>query len=151
MATDGRSNRSSNPVTSEFDARSFDRPRERAAPNALHGHWLSGGADVTVKLTELTLVVAVKSHCDGCQEFINADVSDVRVPVLVISADDGISSEWREARQPVFVSPEAFRLLDIRWPPIYVLIDPGARRVLSEGVLFGVQQVAKEIGPYLDV
>jgi hypothetical protein len=100
---------------------------------------------------ELTLVVAIKSHCDGCQEFINADLSDLRVPVLVISADDGISSEWRGAGQPVFVSSEAFRLLDVRWPPFYVLIDPMARRVLSEGVLFGVQQVAKEIGPYLDV
>jgi len=138
-------------VTSEFDARSFDRPRERAAPTALHGHWLSSGAEITVDLTELTLVVAIKSHCDGCQEFINADVSDLGVSVLVVSADDGISSEWQEARQPVFVSPEAFRLLDVRWPPFYVLIDPAARRVRSEGVLFGVQQVAKEIGPYLDV
>ena len=99
----------------------------------------------------MTLVVAIKSHCDGCQEFINADVSDLGVSVLVVSADDGISSEWQEARQPVFVSPEAFRLLDVRWPPFYVLIDPAARRVRSEGVLFGVQQVAKEIGPYLDV
>jgi hypothetical protein len=138
-------------VTSEFDARSFDRPRERAAPSALNGHWCSGGAEETVNLTELTLVVAIKSHCDGCQEFINADLGDLGVPVLVISADDGISSEWHETRQPVFVSPEAFRLLDVRWPPFYVLIDPVARRVLSEGVLFGVQQVAKEIGPYLDV
>jgi hypothetical protein len=147
---DGRSNRSSNPVTSEFGARSFDRARERAAPNALNGHW-SGGAELTVDLTEVTLVVAIKSHCDGCRDFINADVSDLRVPVLVISADEDISSEWRDARQPVFVSPEAFRLLDVRWPPFYVLIDPVARRVVSEGVVFAVPQVAGEIGPYLDV
>ena len=138
-------------MTSEFDARSFDRPRERAAPHALNGHWLSDGAETTVTLTELTLLVAIKSHCDGCQEFINADVSDLGVPVLVVSADDGISSEWHETPQPVFVSPEAFRLLDVRWPPVYVLIDPVARRVRSEGVLFGVQQVATEIGPYLNL
>jgi hypothetical protein len=138
-------------VTSEFDARSFDRPRERAAPSALNGHWCSGGAEETVNLTELTLVVAIKSHCDGCQEFINADLGDLGVPVLVISADDGISSEWHETRQPVFVSPEAFRLLDVRWPPFYVLIDPVARRVVSEGVVLAVPQVAAEIGPLLDV
>ena len=137
-------------MTSEFDARSFDRPRERAAPSALRGHWCADGAEVVVNLSELTLVVAVKSHCDGCQEFINADVSDLGVPVLVISADDGISSEWHETRQPIFVSPDAFHLLDVRWPPFYVLIDPVAGRVRSEGVLFGVQQVAKEIGPYLE-
>jgi hypothetical protein len=30
------------------------------------------------------------------------------------------------------------------------LVDPLARRVLSEGVLFGPAQVAAEIAPYLD-
>jgi hypothetical protein len=136
-------------VTSDFNARSFDRSRERGAPEALSGHW-SDGVDVTVALSEVTLVVAIKTHCDGCQEFINADLSELRVPVLVISADEEESSEWRDARQPVFVSPDAFRLLDVRWPPLYVLIDPVARRVLSEGVLFGPTQVAAEIAPFLD-
>ena len=136
-------------MTSEFNARSFDRTRERAAPAALKGHW-SDGVDVAVALSEVTLVVAIKSHCDGCREFIDADPVDLRVPVLVVSADEEESSEWREARQPVFVSPEAFELLDVRSPPFYVLVDPNARRVLCEGVLFGPAQVAAEIAPYLD-
>jgi len=136
-------------VTSEPNARSFDRPRVRAAPDALSGRW-SLGVEATVPLTGVTLVVAIKSHCDGCQEFINADLDVLRVPVLVISAHEDESSEWRDARQPVLVSPEAFRLLDVRWPPFYVLVDPLARRVLSEGVLFGPAQVAAEIAPYLD-
>lgn len=102
-------------------------------------------------LSAVTLIVAIKSDCDGCKEFINADLSALRVPVLVISAADDVSSEWRDAPQPVFVSPEAFRLLDVRWPPFYVLIDPVQKRVVCEGVLFGVPQVAAEIGPYLEV
>ena len=97
----------------------------------------------------VTLVVAIKSNCDGCREFINADLDDIRVPVLVISADDDAASEWRDARQQVFVSPEAFQLLDVRWPPLYVLVDPLNHRVLTEGVLFGAQQVAAEIEPFI--
>jgi hypothetical protein len=150
VVTDAPSNPSSNPVTSEYNARSFDRPRERAAPEALSGHW-SNGDEATVALTRITLIVAIKSNCDGCRAFINEDLSDLPVPVLVIGADEDESSEWLDATQPVLVSPDAFRLLDIRWPPFYVLIDPIARRVVSEGVLFGLAQVAAEIAPFLDV
>jgi hypothetical protein len=135
-------------VTSEFNARSFDRPRDRVAPSSLNGHW-SDGAEVALDLSEVTLVVAIKSDCDGCLEFINADLHELRLPVVVISASDDESSEWEGARQPVFVTPEAFRLLDVRWPPFYVLIDPLARRVLTEGVVFGPEQVAAEIAPHL--
>ena len=135
-------------MTSEFNARSFDRPRDRVAPSSLRGHW-SDGAEVALELTEVTLVVAIKSDCDGCREFIHADLNELRPPVVVISAIDDESSEWKGARQPVFVSPEAFRLLDVRWPPFYVLIDPLEHRVLTEGVLFGPEQVAAEIARYL--
>jgi hypothetical protein len=135
-------------VTSEFNARSFDRPRERAAPSSLRGHW-SAGDETVVELSEVTLIVAIKSHCDGCREFINADLDELHVPVLVISADDGDSFEWRDARQPVLVSPDAFRVLDVRSPPFYVLVDPVAGRVVTEGVLFGPSQVASEIAPHL--
>jgi hypothetical protein len=137
-------------VTSEFNARSFDRPRERFAPGQLVGHWSDGG-EVTVTLSDVTLVVAIKSHCDGCRAFINADLSGLRVPVLVISADEDESSEWGDAPVPVFISTEAFRTLDVRSAPFYVLVDPIAHRVVSEGVLFGPAQVAAEIAPYLNV
>jgi hypothetical protein len=103
-----------------------------------------------VELSEVTLVVAIKSHCDGCREFINTDVHELHVPVLVVSAVDDESSEWRDARQRVLVSPDAFRLLDLRSAPFYVLVDPIAARVVTEGVLFGASQVAKEIAPYLN-
>jgi hypothetical protein len=137
-------------VTSDFNARSFDRPRDRAAPDSFIGHW-SDGVDVTITLSDVTLVVAIKSHCDGCLEFINADLDQLSVPVLVVSADEEEASEWRDARQPVFVSPDALRLLDVKWPPLYVLIDPVAGKVVTEGVLFGAEQVASEIAPFLRV
>jgi len=136
-------------VTSDINARSFDRPRERVAPDSLHGHW-SDGVDVAVALSETTLVVAIKPDCDGCRAFIDSDLDELPVRVLVVSADDDRAGEWVDAVQPVFVSPEAFRLLDIRWPPFYVLIDPLARRVLTEGVLFGPSQVAAEIASFLE-
>jgi hypothetical protein len=136
-------------VTSDSNIRSFDRPRKRVAPDSLKGHW-SDGAEVTVELTETTLIVAVKADCDGCRDFINADLDELRVPLLVISHDDDASSEWIDAVQPVLVSRDAFQQLDIRWPPFYVLIDPIAGRVLTEGVLFGPSQVIAEIEPYLD-
>ncbi len=144
-----RSNRSSNPVTSEINARSFDSPRERSAPDTLNGHW-SNGAATTIALAQVTLVVAIKSHCDGCRDFINADLSELRVPILVISATEDASSEWNDAKLPVLISPESLQALDVRSAPFYVLIDPVARRVVSEGVLFGPSQVAAEIAPFLD-
>jgi hypothetical protein len=116
----------------------------------LSGHW-SNGDDVTIDLAEVTLVVAIKSNCDGCREFLHADLEEFSVPVLVVSAEEDPSSEWRGARRPVLVSPEAIRLLDVKWPPFYVLVDPVARRVLTEGVLFGAAQVAAEIEPFLSV
>lgn len=145
---DARSNRSSSPVTSEFDARSFDRARERAVPNSLSGHW-SNGAEETIALSEVTLVVAIKSNCDGCRAFLDADLNELRVPVLIMSEEEDDTGEWRDARRPVFISPDGFRLLDVRWPPLYVLVDPVAGRVLTEGVLFGPEQVASEIAAYL--
>jgi hypothetical protein len=78
-------------------------------------------------------------------------VDQLHVPVLVVSAEDDESLEWRDARQRVFVSTDAFRLLDVRSAPFYVLVDPVARRVVTEGVLFGPAQVAAEIAPFLHV
>ena len=76
-------------------------------------------------------------------------LDELDVPVVVVSAEEDEATEWRDARHPVFVSPETLRLLDVRWPPFYVLIDPHAGRVLIEGMLFGAEQMASEIATYL--
>jgi hypothetical protein len=137
-------------VTSEFNAQSFDRLRERAAPDALSGHW-SNGAEDTIALSEVTLVVAIKAQCDSCRTFLDDDLDVLGVPVVIVSAEDDHAGEWGDAHHSVFISPDAVRLLDLRGPPQYVLVDPVARRVLNEGVLFNAAQVASEIAPYLNV
>jgi len=130
-------------------AHSFDRPRERAAPTSVHGHWSNGDA-IDIELDGLTLIVAVKSNCDGCADFVNSPLDELHgVMVLVLSASDDDEGEWANAVQPVLVAPETLRELEVRWPPFYVLVDPATSRVVTEGVVFGPSQVAMEIGPHL--
>lgn len=136
-------------MTPEVNAHSFDRPRERSAPDVLRGRW-SRGDEATIPLTRPTLVVAIKSNCDGCRDFINADLEELDdVDVVVVSASDDVEGEWSDAPRKVLVAPEVLASLDIRWPPFYVLIDPTRHLVVCEGVLFGPSQVAEEITRHL--
>jgi hypothetical protein len=129
--------------------RSFDAPRERPAPASISGVTLRG-EPVTQDLDGLTLLVAVKSMCDGCRDFVESDLRELGgLPVVVVSATADESGEWDHARQRVIVAPRVLRELDVRWPPFYVLIDPARGRVLTEGVVFGPSQVAEEISSYL--
>lgn len=136
-------------MTSAPGARSFDGPREREAPDVLEGRWLSG-EEAIVHLSEPTLIVAIKTSCDGCRLFVESDLSELAATaVVVVSATADDTSEWANARQRVLVAPAVLDALEIRWPPFYVLVDPRNRRVLSEGVVFGPGQVAAEIERYL--
>ncbi|HEY5265256.1 MAG TPA: hypothetical protein VIJ40_00420 [Acidimicrobiales bacterium] len=135
---------------SDFHARSFDPPRGRVAVSELRGT-LHSGEEITVVLSRLTLIVAVKPHCDGCHEFVFGDLSELNgVDVVFLSASASDDGEWGGATQRVLVSPEAMRELDIRSAPHYVLIDPVRSRVVTEGVLFSPAQVASEIAPFLN-
>jgi hypothetical protein len=101
-------------------------------------------------LVGLTLIVAVKQNCDGCRDFIFSELHELSsVPVLILSATGDDNDEWTNARQHVIVAPQMLQELDIRWPPFYVLVDPEQRLVVTEGVVFGPAQVAKEIASYL--
>ncbi len=129
--------------------RSFDAPRARRAPTSVSGRTL-GGESVTHELHGPTLVVAVKSSCDGCRDFVHSDLEELGdVTVLIVSPTDDLLGEWEGAAQPVTVAPDALDALGVRWPPFYVLIDPEEQRVVVEGVVFGPAQVAAEIAPYL--
>ncbi len=128
---------------------SFDEPRERIVPSQLKGRTLSGD-EVVRPLEGLTLIVAIKSSCDGCRDFVHSSLEELAgVTVVVVSATGDDNAEWRDAAQPVIVAPELLATLDIRWPPFYVLVDPVRRRVVTEGVVFGPAQVAEEIAPHL--
>jgi hypothetical protein len=132
---------------SDFRPHSFDAPRERVAPRELSGSTLEGKEWRRV-LEGLTLIVAVKPHCDGCRDFIDGDLDeldDVDVVIVCAALDD----EWRGARQHVVISPETLSDLDIRSAPFYVLIDATRQRVVSEGIVFAPAQVADEISPFL--
>ncbi|MEO9180097.1 MAG: hypothetical protein ABI298_00435 [Acidimicrobiales bacterium] len=136
-------------MTPDFHAHSFDRPRERPAPDSLSGHW-SSGSDVVIALARLTLIVAIKADCDGCRTFLGAPLHDFdHVDVVFVAAHD--HEEWVDCSRPVLISPEALERLDIRSAPFYVLIDPVARQVLSEGVVFGPSQVAAEIAQFISL
>jgi hypothetical protein len=143
------SNRSSNPVTSDLGPRSFDQPRERPAPSHLAGHWSNGG-DAKVELSRLTLLVVIKSNCDGCHDFLFSDLASFSdIDVLFVSATHDTDHEWNDAPRPVLVAPDVLLALDVQWPPFYLLVDPIAGLVRTEGVLFGPSQVAMEIASFL--
>lgn len=136
-------------VTPDVSARSFDRPREREAPDVLHGTWLNG-QDAKVELAGLTLVVAVKTHCDGCRAFVDSELSELSgFKVIVVSATNDLDGEWVGARRPILVSPDGLAALGITWPPFYVVVDAERRRIVTEGVVFAPEQVAAEIARYL--
>jgi len=136
-----------NPV-SDIRVHSFDAPRERSAPQSIHGLSLSG-EPVSIDFEGLTLIVAVKPHCDGCQSFIDGDLHDLaNVRVVVVSATLG-DEDWKGARQTVVVAPEFMDALDIRSAPYYVVIDSMNSKVLREGALFSPEQVAAEIASFL--
>jgi len=136
-------------VTSDPGPRTFDAPRERPAPTQLTGHWANGD-DANLKLTALSLLVVIKANCDGCRDFLFSDLDEFTgVDVIFVSANDDESGEWVDAPRPVLISPEALTVLEVKWPPFYVLVDPNAGLVRTEGVLFGPAQVAAEIAPFL--
>ena len=133
----------------EITARSFNQPRPRAAPTSFSGTTLSGES-VQRDFERLTLVVAIKPSCTGCRDFVFSPLEELRhVAIVVISASAEVKGEWRGAARPIIVAPSLFTALDIRWPPCYVLVDPGVGRVVTEGAVLGPSQVALEIAPFL--
>lgn len=129
--------------------RSFDAPRRRRAPSSFTGVTLKG-EELTHSFRDLTLVVAIKTMCDGCRDFVNASLEELdMIDVVIVSATNDQDGEWTRARHPILVAPELMKELDVRWPPFYVLIDASTFEVVTEGVVFGPSQVAQEIALFL--
>jgi len=127
---------------------SFDQPRERHVSLSISG--VVNGVPVTKSITEKTLVVAIKPNCDGCRDFVHSTLDDLRnVDVLVVSETSDPNGEWINGNQEVMISPEILDTLGIKWPPFFVLIDPLTSMIITEGVVFGPSQIAKEIAPFL--
>lgn len=129
--------------------RSFDAPRRRSAPSSFTGVTLKGET-LTHSFRGLTLVVAIKTMCDGCRDFVNASLEELdAIDVVIVSATSDQGGEWSHARHPILVAPELMKELDVRWPPFYVVIDATTSEVVTEGVVFGPSQVAQEIALFL--
>lgn len=131
--------------------RSFDAQRPRVAPTSFCGLTLTG-EPVERTFRGLTLIVAIKPHCDGCRAFAESPLSEFSaLDVIFVTAQFDDDNEWRDVGHEIVVAPALLIQLDVRWPPFYVLVDADSARVLVEGVVFGPSQVADEISPYLAV
>ena len=130
-------------------ARSIDPPRERAAPRRYRGVDLAG-QPVEGEFNDLTLVVAIKEDCVGCRSVLESPADAFGdVATLLVAARRSSESWWSPTNHRVIVSQELLADLDVRFPPFYVLIDPQRQRVISEGVVFGPEQVREELAGYL--
>jgi hypothetical protein len=128
--------------------RSFDAPRPRDVPRTVRATTLAGEAR-EVELAGPTLLVVVKPGCDGCRPFVLDELVELEgVPLVVLSPVAAPPDEWARARREILVAPEALAALEVRFPPVYLLVDP-ARGVLAEGTLFDPAQVAAEIAQAL--
>ncbi|MHB1209194.1 MAG: hypothetical protein ACYC1I_05745 [Acidimicrobiales bacterium] len=129
--------------------RSFDTPRRRAAPASFSGVTLDGEKR-SHTFRGVTLVVAVKTRCDGCRDFVNATLEEFApIELVIVSASGDEDGEWAQSRHPILIAPTLMEQLDVRWPPSYVVIDAATSEVVSEGVVFAPEQVAQEIIAFL--
>ncbi len=129
--------------------RSIDAPRERPAPGGYRGLSL-GGELVQGEFVGRTLVLAVKEDCLGCRSVLDAPADAFGdVEVLVVAARPSGEASWLTTPHRLVVSELLLQQLDVRWPPFYVLIDARKGAVVSEGVVFGPEQVREEIAAFL--
>jgi len=129
--------------------RSIDGGRERPVSRDYEGY-LPNGQLVRQGFDVRTLVVAVKANCHGCASLLGASREDFgAVSVLVIAASAIDEPQWRQSSLDRLISPSLFEALDIRFPPLWVLVDGERGLVLCEGVPFGPRQIAEEIADLL--
>ncbi|CAB4868818.1 unannotated protein [freshwater metagenome] len=125
--------------------RSIDSPRRRPAPTTAH---LTDSAGVTHVLTlePRTLIVAVKSNCDGCRPFVedlSIEFSDWRL--IVVTRDP---KPPEAGHRTVWFAPELMDDLEVVSAPFFVALDGSPLNVVTEGVVFAPEQVAREISEF---
>lgn len=129
--------------------RSIDAARERPAPRHFRGMRLNGEL-VQGDFDRLTLILAIKEDCLGCRSVLDAPTDAFgEVATMIVAARAAREPGWETTPHRLLVSELLLQQLDVRQPPVYVLIDPTERRVVTEGVIFGPEQVREEIAPFL--
>ena len=103
-----------------------------------------------------TVLVFIGAHCYGCIEICRELVRWMEIPTLstlsitVITKSPIIENpESIRAIVPtgveVLMSSDAWRDYRVAGPPFYVFIDGDTRRVLAEGVVLDIDQIARDI------
>ena len=125
--------------------RSIDSPRRRPAPTTAH-LTDSAGATHLLTLEPRTLIVAVKSNCDGCRPFVedlSIEFSDWRL--IVVTRD---SMPTAADQRPVWLAPELLDALEIASAPFFVALDGSPLNVVTEGVVFAPEQVVRVLSEF---
>ena len=125
--------------------RSIDSPRRRPAPTTAH-LTDSAGATHVLTLEPRTLIVAVKSNCDGCRPFVE-DLS-IEFPGwrLIVVTRDSMPAE--AGHRTVWLAPALMDVLEIASAPFFVALDGSPLNVVTEGVVFAPEQVSRELAEF---
>ena len=116
-----------------------------------------GGAPIRVALDEASgsvLLAFLATRCDGCETFWNAlgasgalgESRSIEVVVLTkeppgVDAAEVVRLAAGLGTVPVVMSDSAWTEYRVSGYPFFVLVDPGARKVVGETVAFGMDDV----------
>jgi hypothetical protein len=118
------------------------------------------GRDVAIAVTDIerwTLLLFLSVRCDGCEQIWDAlrrhgaawpEVDDVCTVVIVRQPDaEALDALRRRAHPdvPLVVSDSAHETFRVYGPPFFVLVDGARSLVATEGVAWGVAQVADDV------
>jgi len=119
------------------------RPRPVPSPWSLRDR---DGVAHSFAVRAPTLLVAVKTDCDGCRPFYGATSAALEgLDVVVVTRDDPAHRDFAGSARPVYGAPGLLDELEVRWPPFFVLVAPDPPRVVVEGVAFAPEQVVAEM------
>lgn len=119
------------------------RPRPVPSPWSLSDR---DGVAHPYEVRRPTLLVAVKTDCDGCRPFYGATPAALEgLDIVVVTRDDPAHRDFSGGAREVFGAPGLLDELEVRWPPFYVLVAPDPPRVVVEGVAFAPEQVVAEM------
>ena len=99
-------------------------------------------------LSTLSLLLVIKGDCQACDELLAVGPGIFEgFDVYYLTADDAPAFDAHG--QEVLRSTSALAALEVRWPPVYVVVDPARAEVVAEGVVFDAAQIRAEIEPLL--
>ncbi len=99
---------------------------------------------LTVRLNERTLVIAVKSSCDGCRLLLETDADFWGLPMVALCADDATAAEYADLATPVRRAPGWLAASGVSAAPFFLVVASDGT-VVTEGIPFDPHQVRDEV------